>query len=788
MSRKSPQIEWQKPPDIVYGELLSNKQLNATATHKGEKVKGTYFYHPDAGTKLQPGTSRLHVKFEPDDKNDFEPAEHTVEIEVQLAELTVTGITAQNKPYDGATAATLNSGGAKLQGQVLNDNVTFDASAAMGLFGDKNVGNGKPVTVTGITFGGNDIGNYSTSQPSNITADIGSISLTVTGITAQNKPYDGTVGATIDATKAVLVGVQPGESVTLDTQNAAGIFEDAKPGPGKTVTVFGLAIGGPDATNYTLTQPTLQASITAAQPSPGNNLVTAVKRVLCDPEVNVGVTQLLREASNQVAGTATDSKTVVQNALTRIANAFAGSDAVKAKGEAFGGQLLLEIYLDDAVSGKEEPLSPELLRNIDAQLIDANLDLAASTRTYERRGILFSNVEAGTVSVALPPDIAEGAEISSKYFVTDPGGGQFHSFTRKTATTTTTSQQRLLAQGGSQNQTSGFQAKISAGQQTKIKLVLKPQTAQVRCFSCLEWEISGCQQGKQFISSVPVRAMQGERIIDSGQTGPTGYFPFKLRPGWYTFSALQEVAIEGCNYTLASNSPVSAYLGADQRCSDIFFAYKRKGNEIEVIPEICHPDVGDPNEEVRENFPGMQYLLLLEGDPTFVQQQTTADGGALYFRNLAAGTYLLFCQAPATFGSHPVQPVYPENGRLTLRIFAGQTASVPVLVKFRTGTTAPAVLDGFVRDGTGQSVPELLVQIVNSAGCVVAAGLTDATGFYSIQIYSAEDLTIVAGAQKIPVAKSQIQADMKTIGTPALPSPRAARELAVQRSELTFRD
>jgi hypothetical protein len=81
-----------------------------------------------------------------------------------------------------------------------------------------------------------------------------------------------------------------------------------------------------------------------------------------------------------------------------------------------------------------------------------------------------------------------------------------------------------------------------------------------------------------------------------------------------------------------------------------------------------------------------------------------------------------------------------------------------------------------------------LVQIVNSDGYVVAAGLTDATGFYSIQIYSAEDLTIMAGAQQVPVAKSQIQADMKTVGTPALPSPRAARELAAQRSELTFRD
>jgi hypothetical protein len=105
-------------------------------------------------------------------------------------------------------------------------------------------------------------------------------------------------------------------------------------------------------------------------------------------------------------------------------------------------------------------------------------------------------------------------------------------------------------------------------------------------------------------------------------------------------------------------------------------------------------------------------------------------------------------------------------------------------VTFRTGITAPAVLNGYVRDETGQSIPGQLVTVVNLAGCVIAAAVTDANGLYSLQIYVAENLTILWGTQSIPVSKSQIQAAMTTVGTPALPSPGASMELAMQTSEL----
>jgi len=97
--------------------------------------------------------------------------------------LTVSGLTADNKVYDGNTNATL-SGTAVLSGVILGgDDVTL-GGAPSASFANKNVGTGKPVTVSGYSLSGLDIGNYALSQPSGLTADITVKALTVT---ADNK-------------------------------------------------------------------------------------------------------------------------------------------------------------------------------------------------------------------------------------------------------------------------------------------------------------------------------------------------------------------------------------------------------------------------------------------------------------------------------------------------------------------------------------------------------------------------------------------------------------------------
>ena len=111
--------------------------------------------------------------------------------DITAKELTVTGVTASNKAYDGGKAATLDTSSAALVGVVGSEDVTLDASNASGEFAQAGVGTGIAVTVSGLTFTGDDKGNYTLEQPDYVTADITALVLTVTGASADNKPYDG---------------------------------------------------------------------------------------------------------------------------------------------------------------------------------------------------------------------------------------------------------------------------------------------------------------------------------------------------------------------------------------------------------------------------------------------------------------------------------------------------------------------------------------------------------------------------------------------------------------------
>jgi hypothetical protein len=64
--------------------------------------------------------------------------------------LTVSNVNASNKVYDAGTVASLNLGTAAFVGVIGGDTVNIDTSSATGTFGDKNVGAGKMVTVSGI--------------------------------------------------------------------------------------------------------------------------------------------------------------------------------------------------------------------------------------------------------------------------------------------------------------------------------------------------------------------------------------------------------------------------------------------------------------------------------------------------------------------------------------------------------------------------------------------------------------------------------------------------------------
>src|SRR5450830_177092 len=165
--------------------------------------------------------------------------------------ITLTGISALDKIYDATTTAALNTAGVAYSGLVGGDSVSL-AGSGTGSFATKDAGSNKAVSVSGYTLAGLDAGNYVVTQPSGLTATINKASLAVSGISAANKTYDATTGATLSGTAAV--AALGSDSVTL-AGTGAGSFADANAGVGKAVTVTGYALGGLDAGNYNLVQP-----------------------------------------------------------------------------------------------------------------------------------------------------------------------------------------------------------------------------------------------------------------------------------------------------------------------------------------------------------------------------------------------------------------------------------------------------------------------------------------------------------------------------------------------------
>ncbi|MDA0670932.1 MAG: YDG domain-containing protein, partial [Proteobacteria bacterium] len=172
--------------------------------------------------------------------------------------ITVTGITADNKVYDGNTSASIDVSSANFTNLLVGDTVTVSAT---GTFSDKNVGTNKTVTLT-ETYAGADRNNYTITNQGTATGNITQKGLSAT-ISAIDKVYDGTNNATVSMN---LTGYINDE--TLITSGVVAIFNDVNTGE-KTVTVQSINLGDGDngglASNYSIsTGQTDTATITPA--------------------------------------------------------------------------------------------------------------------------------------------------------------------------------------------------------------------------------------------------------------------------------------------------------------------------------------------------------------------------------------------------------------------------------------------------------------------------------------------------------------------------------------------
>ena len=248
--------------DITYGQTLNESKLTATGTMKhpgtGEEVKGTFAWtNPEA----KPGAAGDYTAswtFTPAAGYEkYATATGTVTIKVNKATPTFTAPTAQeNLTYTGQEQALITAGSVTDYGTMqysLTENGTYSQ--------DIPTGTDAGAYIVWYRVIGD--ANHNDTAPASVAVRIGKKPLTITGVTAASKPYDGTTDAGITSVTFDGVNLNRGTDYTV-TAN----FDDASVDSGKNITAT-VTLMEQAAKNYALEQssfPTTGSIIKAAAP------------------------------------------------------------------------------------------------------------------------------------------------------------------------------------------------------------------------------------------------------------------------------------------------------------------------------------------------------------------------------------------------------------------------------------------------------------------------------------------------------------------------------------------
>jgi hypothetical protein len=217
--------------------------------------------------------------------------------------------------YDGTNTATVTLADSHLGNDVVTDN--FGAAT----FPDKNIGNGRQVSVSAISISGTDAPNYTLQNVTGTTtANITARALTVSAA-GVSKVYDASTTATVTLSDNRVAG----DSVT--DSFAVATFASANVGTGLGVAVTGISISGTDANNYTAnTTAGTSAAITAAK--------TTSTAAIPNNSANAALLMFTATVAPQIAGTPTGTVTFMDNGAALAAGSSGSSTVALANGTA----------------------------------------------------------------------------------------------------------------------------------------------------------------------------------------------------------------------------------------------------------------------------------------------------------------------------------------------------------------------------------------------------------------------------------------------------------------------
>ena len=254
ISQKELTLTWGDQTAFTYDGKSHVPSATITGAIKGDTVKlSVEGAQSNASDKAYTATAKI------DNANYKLPTDNTKEFTISRAEITVSGITAKDKVYDGTTKVEFDYSKAALAGKVDDDDLTVTAEGA---FEYASAGTNKEVTITKLTLGGTSAGNYklaSTGQQTSTTATINQATLDFTRIeiTTEGATYTG------EQIKPAVTSNDYAEYVDYEVVYGKNI----NAGEG-SVTVKGIGnYTGEDTTTFTIAKanpnPTIPEGLTA---------------------------------------------------------------------------------------------------------------------------------------------------------------------------------------------------------------------------------------------------------------------------------------------------------------------------------------------------------------------------------------------------------------------------------------------------------------------------------------------------------------------------------------------
>ena len=287
----------------------------------GYEVNGTFTWM-DGTVKPDAGSNNATWTFTPDASygGKYTTNNGTATVTVNRKTVTVSGITAKDKVYDGNTNVVLDYSAVTLGGVLENDTLTVTATGTMESAG---VGERK-VRISDLTLGGDSAANYVLAESGNQTETTATI--TAKEVTATITPHGGTYGSAV-AAAANLSGAVDGENVPVTlTYTGNGYNDTAVPANAGSYTVT-VSISN---SNYTLTGNTTADFVITPK-------AVTVSGITAKDKVYDGNTNVVLDYSAVTLGGVLENDTLTVTATGTMESAGVGERKVRISDLTLGG-------------------------------------------------------------------------------------------------------------------------------------------------------------------------------------------------------------------------------------------------------------------------------------------------------------------------------------------------------------------------------------------------------------------------------------------------------------------